>query len=81
MRKVIDIISYIISSLLVLLVKVYQYGISPYLGANKCRYTTTCSQYTIEALRKHGVFKGGYLGLKRIISCRPGGGHGVDLVP
>lgn len=47
----------------------------------KCRYTPTCSQYTIEALKKHGILKGGWLGLKRISSCRPGGGSGYDPVP
>lgn len=50
------------------------------LGQN-CRYDPTCSQYAIEALKKYGVFKGGWLGIKRISSCHPWGGHGHDPVP
>ncbi|WP_430811673.1 MULTISPECIES: membrane protein insertion efficiency factor YidD [unclassified Carboxylicivirga] len=65
---------------LLLPVKLYQWFISPVLGAS-CRYTPTCSQYTIEALKKHGPFKGLYLALKRILSCHPWGGHGHDPVP
>ena len=64
----------------VFLVKVYQYLISPILPAS-CRYTPTCSHYTIEALRKHGLFKGGWLAIKRISSCNPWGGSGYDPVP
>jgi putative membrane protein insertion efficiency factor len=61
-------------------VLVYQYAISPLLP-NSCRYSPTCSQYTKEAILKHGVIKGGWLGIKRIISCNPWGGHGHDPVP
>ena len=64
----------------VLLVKFYQYAISPYTPAT-CRYSPTCSQYTLEALQKHGLFKGGWLALKRIFSCNPWGGKGYDPVP
>jgi len=63
-----------------LLIKIYQNIISPYLP-NACRYNPTCSQYTIEALKKHGVFKGIYLAAKRICSCHPWGGSGFDPVP
>lgn len=63
-----------------LFIKTYQYLISPYLP-NACRYTPTCSQYAIEALNKHGVFKGFYLAIKRISSCHPWGGSGFDPVP
>jgi len=59
---------------------VYQYIISPLFPSN-CRYTPTCSQYTKEAILKYGIFKGGWLGLKRILSCNPWGGHGHDPVP
>ncbi|PWV53579.1 membrane protein insertion efficiency factor YidD [Chitinophaga sp. S165] len=62
------------------LIRIYQWGISPLLG-NKCRYTPTCSQYGVEALQKHGLIKGGYLTIKRILSCNPWGGHGHDPVP
>ena len=66
---------------LVMLIKFYQYALSPFLGANKCRYTPTCSAYAIEALDKHGVWKGMYLSIKRILRCAPWGGHGYDPVP
>ncbi|HHV86398.1 MAG TPA: membrane protein insertion efficiency factor YidD [Petrimonas sp.] len=58
----------------------YRYAISPLLPPS-CRYTPTCSQYTIEALKKHGPFKGTYLSAKRILSCNPWGGSGYDPVP
>ena len=63
-----------------LLIKVYQYAISPMLGGN-CRFTPTCSQYGVEAIRKYGAFKGGWLTLKRIGRCHPWGKHGHDPVP
>jgi putative membrane protein insertion efficiency factor len=66
---------------LLLLIKIYQWIISPLLGPNKCRYQPTCSHYAIEALQKHGLFKGGFLATKRILSCHPWGGHGYDPVP
>jgi len=62
------------------LVRFYQAAISPYTPAS-CRYSPTCSSYTLEALQKHGVFKGGMLALKRIFSCHPWGGSGYDPVP
>lgn len=64
----------------ILLVKFYQRVISPLTPAT-CRYTPTCSQYTLVALQKHGVFKGGWMSLKRIASCNPWGGSGHDPVP
>ncbi|MCO5232568.1 MAG: membrane protein insertion efficiency factor YidD [Chitinophagales bacterium] len=66
---------------LILLIKFYQWVISPMLGPNKCRYQPTCSHYALEALKKHGLFKGGFLAIKRILSCHPWGGHGYDPVP
>jgi len=66
--------------LFLLFIRVYQLFLSPLLGAN-CRYSPTCSQYGILAIRKHGPFKGGWLTLKRIASCHPWGDHGHDPVP
>lgn len=63
----------------VFLIKFYQYTISPILP-NACRYTPTCSQYSIDAIDKYGVLKGGWMGLKRILSCHPWGGSGYDPV-
>lgn len=62
------------------LVRFYQSAISPYTPSS-CRYSPTCSSYTLEALKRHGVFKGGWLALKRIGSCHPWGGSGYDPVP
>ncbi len=62
------------------LVRLYQVLISPYTPAS-CRYQPTCSHYTIEALEKHGLLKGGKLAIKRICSCHPWGGSGYDPVP
>jgi uncharacterized protein len=63
-----------------LLIKIYQLVISPWLGP-KCRYTPTCSAYATEALKKYGPLKGLWLSIKRISSCHPWGGHGHDPVP
>jgi len=62
------------------LVRFYQIVISPLTPAS-CRYSPTCSHYTVDALKKHGAFKGGWLSLKRILSCHPWGGSGYDPVP
>lgn len=80
MRKLIRSVGNIVGRLLVLMVRFYQTAISPYLGPS-CRYTPTCSQYFIEAVKKHGPLKGGYLGIRRILRCHPWGGHGYDPVP
>lgn len=69
-----------LSKLLIAFIRFYQYSISPLLGAN-CRYSPTCSQYGIEAVKKHGPFKGAWLSLKRFLSCNPWGGSGYDPVP
>ena len=64
----------------VLVVRFYQVAISPYTPSS-CRYDPTCSQYTIEALRKRGLITGLWLSLKRIFNCHPWGGSGYDPVP
>jgi putative membrane protein insertion efficiency factor len=64
----------------IILIKIYQLLISP-LFPSSCRYTPTCSHYTVEALHKYGLFKGGWLGIKRISRCHPWGGSGYDPVP
>ena len=74
------IIRRILSFPLILLVRFYQWVISPILPAS-CRYTPTCSAYMIEALQVWGPIKGTYLGVKRIASCNPWGGCGHDPVP
>lgn len=67
-------------SIFIFLIRIYQKILSPILPSS-CRYTPTCSQYAIEALQKHGIFKGSWLAIKRIASCNPWGGHGHDPVP
>lgn len=65
---------------LLALVKFYQYCISPFTPP-ACRFTPTCSQYAVEALRKYGPIKGCWLTLKRLARCHPWGGSGYDPVP
>lgn len=64
----------------VVLIRFYQLVISP-LTPPSCRFTPTCSHYTLEALKKHGLFKGSWLGVKRIAKCHPWGKSGYDPVP
>ena len=64
----------------IFLVRIYQTLISPLTPAT-CRYQPTCSHYTVEALKTHGIFRGSGLALKRIFSCHPWGGSGYDPVP
>ena len=66
--------------MLIGLVRFYQYTISP-LFPGTCRYTPTCSQYMVEALKIHGPWKGLVMGIKRFGSCHPWGGSGYDPVP
>ena len=73
----------ILTKILIKLIKGYKFMISPLLGQS-CRYLPTCSEYSIEALKTFGFFKGLYMGIKRILSCHPikflGGGDGFDPV-
>ena len=63
-----------------MIIKFYQFFISPILGQN-CRYLPTCSEYSIQSIKKFGIFKGTFLSLKRISKCHPWGNHGYDPVP
>ena len=73
----------VITNILIKLIKFYKFLISPIIG-HSCRYLPTCSEYSIEALKTFGLFKGLYLSLKRIFSCHPikflGGGEGWDPI-
>ncbi|MEN7342561.1 MAG: membrane protein insertion efficiency factor YidD [Pseudomonadota bacterium] len=62
------------------LLRAYQYLISPWLG-NNCRFTPTCSQYSIEAIQRFGVLRGSWLTMRRLGRCHPWGGQGYDPVP
>ncbi len=69
-----------VTKLLVGFIRCYQWVVSPLIGKN-CRFLPTCSAYTVEALQKHGILKGSYLSIKRILRCHPWGGSGYDPVP
>jgi putative membrane protein insertion efficiency factor len=72
------------ANLLIFIIKLYKYFISPYFPSN-CRYLPTCSDFFIDSLKLNGFFKGSLLGMKRILRCHPikafGGGSGYDPVP
>lgn len=70
-----------IRSILILFIRFYQGAISPLLGANKCRFQPTCSNYALEALDEWGIWKGSWMALKRIGKCHPWGPWGYDPVP
>ncbi len=70
----------ILTAPLIILIQAYRYLLSPLLGSH-CRYTPSCSQYSIEAIESHGVIKGLWLALKRVGSCHPWHEGGYDPVP
>ena len=65
---------------LIFIIKIYQFIISPLIGKN-CRYLPTCSEYTIESLKLHGLLRGSFFAIRRILKCHPFGGHGFDPIP
>ena len=67
-------------TVLVSIIRFYTYAISPSLAPH-CRFYPSCSRYAAEAIQRHGVVRGGWLGLKRIARCHPGDPGGVDPVP
>ena len=73
----------IFTLILIKFIKAYRYLISPLFGYS-CRYLPTCSEYSIDALKEYGFFKGLFMSIKRILSCHPlkflGGGEGFDPV-
>ncbi|MEM7208597.1 MAG: membrane protein insertion efficiency factor YidD [Pseudomonadota bacterium] len=68
------------SAIVIGLIKAYRYLISPFFPPS-CRFTPTCSEYAIEAVREHGVSRGVWMGTKRICRCHPLGHSGYDPVP
>jgi hypothetical protein len=68
-------------SIVLYLIRIYQNCISPIIGGRAaCRFTPTCSEYAKQAIEKHGILRGGWMGVRRIARCRPGGGFGYDPV-
>ena len=80
MRRLYQGFKNLLAKLLIGMIRLYQVTLSPFIR-RACRYTPTCSNYGIEAIRKHGPFKGSWLTLKRVLSCNPWGGSGYDPVP
>jgi uncharacterized protein len=80
MRIILQGIRLFLTWLLLAPIYIYKYAISPILPAS-CRFTPSCSQYAVEALKIHGPFRGFLLGTWRILRCNPWGGHGFDPVP
>ncbi|MBQ5923899.1 MAG: membrane protein insertion efficiency factor YidD [Alistipes sp.] len=80
LQRSLRVVKRIVAYPLILLVRFYQVCISP-LKPPSCRFTPTCSQYAIEALRKYGPIKGLYLTVRRLLRCHPWGGSGYDPVP
>jgi hypothetical protein len=68
-----------VKSLLIFIIRVYQWIVSPVLPRS-CRFYPTCSEYTVQALEKYGVLKGLYMGIKRILKCHPFHPGGYDPV-
>ncbi len=80
MERIMKIVRKIAIFPFIVLIRFYQVCISP-LKPPTCRFTPTCSAYALEALRKHGLFKGSWLAVRRILRCHPWGGSGYDPVP
>jgi len=80
MGKLLKLLGKGVAQVMLGLIWVYRHLISP-LTPPACRYTPTCSQYAMEAIKKYGPLKGGWLAFKRILRCNPWGGSGYDPVP
>ncbi len=80
MKKAYSAFHHFFRNLIILFIKSYKRFISPLLPC-ACRFHPTCSEYMIQAILLHGVCKGCYLGIKRILRCNPWGGSGDDPVP
>ena len=79
-KKIFSIFARFLQWIFIMLINFYRNCISPLTPAS-CRFTPTCSQYALEAIKKYGPFKGFWLALKRILRCHPWGGSGYDPVP
>ena len=72
--------SFVFSFLFMAIITIYQKVISPLLPP-RCRYSPTCSEYGLQAIKKYGPWRGGKLTIKRVFSCHPWGGEGHDPIP
>lgn len=73
-------VSRIVAATIIAFVRAYKVVLSP-LFSGCCRFEPSCSTYCIEAVKRHGPWKGSWLTVKRLLRCRPFGGHGYDPVP
>lgn len=80
MKKFIYVITYPIRLVFLGLIYIYKFLISPVLP-HTCRFTPTCSTYMIQCIKEFGIFKGTFLGIKRLLRCVPGSKGGYDLIP
>lgn len=80
MKRLLGLLRQALVWILLLPIYFYKGAISP-LTPPSCRFTPSCSTYALEAIQKHGPFKGLYLALRRILRCHPWGGSGYDPVP
>ncbi|MBQ4420912.1 MAG: membrane protein insertion efficiency factor YidD [Bacteroidales bacterium] len=80
LKKIFSPFLWLLKNIFLVLIQFYRHCISP-LTPPSCRFTPTCSQYALEAIKKYGPLKGGWLSLKRIVRCNPWGGSGYDPVP
>ncbi len=69
-----------LAKIFLFIVRAYQYVLSPYFGT-QCRFTPSCSNYAVDALKKHGAIKGGYLTTRRLLRCHPWHIGGYDPTP
>ena len=69
-----------IKKILIAAIRGYRFLLSPWIG-NACRYWPTCSEYSMQAIERHGVLRGGWMTLVRLARCHPYGAGGVDPVP
>lgn len=80
MKKAYKFFLVVLENFILFILRIYKKYISPILP-HACRYTPTCSEYMIQAIQVYGVWKGGYLGIKRLLRCHPFGKSGYDPVP
>jgi uncharacterized protein len=80
LKKIGNVVSYFIKSFALILIKFYKHVIRPILPSS-CRFYPTCSEYAEQAIKKHGIYRGGLLTVKRILRCHPWCEGGIDEVP
>ena len=80
LRKILETISKACQRLLIFLIKIYQYTLSPLLGP-RCRFLPSCSCYSVDAISQHGVLVGLFYSIKRLLRCHPFSTGGYDPVP